>query len=306
MTPSRRLIIDTDPGVDDAVSILMALANPEVEVVGLTTVGGNVSLAQGTRNALALLEFTGSGHVPVARGASRPRRGRYGYSHEFHGRTGLTRWMPAPSIRAWGEPAVDFMAGRLEQQPGEIDVVALGPLTNLARLHRRYPGALAKGRSLTVMGGAVGVTGNVTPHAEFNFYSDPVAAKEVLEAGVPMTLVDLGACRQVWISREDVATSQGEGLLGRLAVEILQGWFEQDPRRGRFEFYDPLTLAVCLDPGIVGIRPVTLEVGTEEGAGWGESRVTGDGGPVSVVDGVDAPRFFALLERLLGFPGMTS
>ena len=303
MTPVRRLIIDTDPGVDDSIAILMALAAPQVEVVGLTTVGGNVSLAQGTRNALSLLEVTGASQVPVSRGASRPRRGKYLYSHEFHGKTGLTRRMPAPSIRECREAAVEFMARRLEQQPGEIDLVALGPLTNLARLHRRYPGVLAKGRSVTVMGGAVGVPGNVTPHAEFNFYSDPVAAQEVLETGVPMTLVDLGACRQVWISREDAAASQGEGPLGRLAAEILQGWFEQDPRRDRFEFYDPLTLAVCLDPDIVGSRPVTLEVGTEQGSRWGESRVTGEGSPVSVADEVDVRRFFALLETLLGIKG---
>lgn len=300
MTASRRLIIDTDPGVDDAIAILMALAAPQVEVVGLTTVGGNVSLAQGTRNALSLLEFAGAGQVPVSRGASRPRRGKYRYSHEFHGRTGLTHRMPAPSIRAGSEPAVEFMSGQLEQQPGEIDLVALGPLTNLARLHRRYPGVLAKGRSVTVMGGAVGVPGNVTPHAEFNFYSDPVAAQEVLETGVPMTLVDLGACRQVSMSREDVAASQGEGLLGRLAAEILQGWFAQGSRRERFEFYDPLTLAACLDPDIIGIRSVTLEVDTGDSERLGESRVVGEGGPVSVADAVDAPRFFALLERLLG------
>ena len=276
MTPSRRLIIDTDPGVDDTIAILMALASPEVEVVGLTTVGGNVSLAQGTRNALALLEFTGSGHVPVARGASRPRRGRYRYSHEFHGRTGLTRRMPAPSIQECSEPAVEFLAERLEQQPGEIDVVALGPLTNLARLHRRYQGALAKGRSLTVMGGAVGVAGNVTPHAEFNFYSDPVAAQEVVETGAPMTLVDLGACRQVWISREDVASSQGEGPLGRLAVEILQGWFEQDPRGERFEFYDPLTLAVV--PGPRHRWNPAGDPGGGYGGGESVGRVAGDRG----------------------------
>lgn len=300
MTPRQRLIIDTDPGVDDAIAILMALAAPEVEVLGLTTVGGNVSLAQGTRNALSLLEFTGAGNVPVSRGASRPRRGKYRYSHEFHGRTGLTRRMPAPSIRAVGEPAVEFMAGRLERQPGEIDLVALGPLTNLARLHRRYPGALAKGRSVIVMGGAVGVPGNVTPHAEFNFYSDPVAAREVMETGVPMTLVDLGACRQVWISREDAAASQGGGPLGRLAAEILQGWFGQDPRRNRFEFYDPLTLAAVIDPAVVRVRPVTLEVDTGVPERLGESRVIREGGPTAVVEGVDAPRFFALLERLLG------
>ena len=286
--------------MDDAIAILMALAAPQVEVVGLTTVGGNVSLAQGTRNALALLEFTGAGNVPVSRGASRPRRGKYRYSHEFHGRTGLTRRMPAPSIRASAESAVEFIAGQLEQQPGEIDLVALGPLTNLARLHRRYPGVLAKGRSMTVMGGAVGVPGNVTPHAEFNFYSDPVAAQEVLETGMPMTLVDLGACRRVSMSRTEVDAAVGKGPLGKLAVEILRGWFEQDPRRERFEFYDPLTVAAIIDPAVVRVRPVTLEVDTRDSERLGESRVVGEGGPVSVVEGVDTARFLALLERLLG------
>ena len=115
-----------------------------------------------------------------------------------------------------------------------------------------------------------------------------------------MTLVDLGACRQVWISREDAAASQGEGPLGRLAAEILQGWFEQDLRRDRFEFYDPLTLAAVIDPAVVRVRPVTLEVDTGDPERLGESRVTGEGGPTAVVEGVDAPRFFALLERLLG------
>ena len=212
----------------------------------------------------------------------------------------MTRPMPAPSIQSIPEPAVDFIAARLEEAPGEIDLAALGPLTNLARLHRRHPGSLGQLRSLVVMGGAVDVPGNVTPHAEFNFHSDPVAAREVVESGVPLTLVDLAACRQVWISREDAASSQGEGTLGRLAVEILQGWFGENPRRERFEFYDPLSLAACLDPEVIGVRPATLEVVAVEGARWGETKISKEGGPVSVVDTVDAPRFFGMLDGLLG------
>ena len=295
-----KVIIDTDPGVDDAIAILMALAAPEVDVLGLTTVGGNVSLSQGTRNALALLEYASASDVPVAKGASRPRRGKFRYSHDFHGRTGLTRRLPRPLTRPIAEPAVDFIAALLEQRPGQIALVALGPLTNLARLHRKHPGTLEKLGSLVVMGGAVGVPGNVTPHAEFNFYSDPVAAQEVVATGVPLTLVDLAACRQVSIGRDGLADSAAGGTLGRLTLELLQGWFETDPTRQRFEFYDPLTLAARIDPAILTARPVTLEVECIDPARWGESRVVAEGGPVSVVDAVDGLRFFALLYWLLG------
>ena len=147
----------------------MALADASVDVLGLSTVGGNVSLAQGTRNALALLEYAGASAIPVARGASRPRRGKFLYSHDFHGKTGLTHRLPRPSTRPAPEMAVDFLAAQLGQWPGQIGLVALGPLTNLARLHRKYPGMLEKAGSLVVMGGAVGVRGNVRPTPSSTF-----------------------------------------------------------------------------------------------------------------------------------------
>ena len=155
------VIIDTDPGVDDAIAILMALAWPDVNVVGLTTVGGNVPLARSTRNTLALLEYAGSEEVPVARGASRPCRGSFGYSYPFHGRSGLTRRLPQPRTRPVTEGAADFLAAKLAQNPGSITIVALGPLSNLARLLKRHPEALNQIGSLVVMGGAVGQPGNV-------------------------------------------------------------------------------------------------------------------------------------------------
>jgi purine nucleosidase len=204
-----RLIIDTDPGVDDAIAILMALACPDVEVLGLTTVGGNVALSRATRNSLALLEYAGRTEVPVLRGAARPLRGRFYYSHHFHQASGLTRRLPRPRSTASPETAVDFLADQLRRYPGRVTLAALGPLTNLARLLRRDPVALCQAASLVVMGGAVNVPGNVTPHAEFNFSSDPLAAREVLACGVPLTLVDLGACRRVFITREGAARGGG-------------------------------------------------------------------------------------------------
>lgn len=299
-----KIIIDTDPGVDDAIAILMALACNDLEVLGLTTVGGNVSLARATRNALALLEYAQRPEVPVARGAARPRRGRFPYSHYFHGPSGLSRRLPSPRASPIDASAAGFLVDQLEQHSRQITLVALGPLTNLARLLRRNSTALNKVQDLLVMGGAVNVPGNVTPQAEFNFYSDPVAAHEVLSSGVPLTLVDLGACRQVFITREEAEKLNSPNPLGRLAAQLVVNWFARDPERRRFEFYDPLTLAAAIQPGLTKTRKVTLSVEAENENGLGESRIVREGGPHLVVDKVDERGFFRLLRDLLEFDGL--
>lgn len=303
MSGPARIIIDTDPGVDDAIAILMALAGPGLEILGLTSVGGNVSLAWATRNARSLLEYAQRPEIPVARGASRPRQGRYPYARHFHGETGLTRRLPPPNTRPVRISAVDFMHQQIMRHTGQVTLVALGPLTNLARLERRYPGILHQLASLVVMGGAVNTPGNVTPQAEFNFYSDPVAAREVLATGVPLTLVDLGASRQVYVTREAAERWKSGQTLGQMVVRLLHNWFEHDETRERFEFYDPLTLAAAIDPAILRTRPVSLAVETEDAGRLGESRVLAEGGPVSVVDQADRERFFDLLTGLLGLEG---
>jgi inosine-uridine nucleoside N-ribohydrolase len=299
-----KIIIDTDPGVDDAIAILMALACPDLEVLGLTTVGGNVSLARATRNALALLEYARRPEVPVARGSARPRRGRFPYSHYFHGPSGLSRRLPRPGASPIEAPAVEFLADQLQQNSGQITLVALGPLTNLARLLRRRSRALDKAQDLLAMGGAVNVAGNVTPHAEFNFYSDPVAAHEVVSSGVPLSLVDLGVCRQVFITRDEAEKLNSLNPLGRLAAQLLVNWFARDPERHRFEFYDPLTLAAAIQPGLIETRRVTLSVETEDENRLGESRTVKEGGPHSVAEKVDRKGFFRLFRELLELDGL--
>jgi inosine-uridine nucleoside N-ribohydrolase len=298
-----KVIIDTDPGVDDALAILMALACTDLEVLGLTTVGGNVALAQATTNALALLEYTQRPEVPVARGAARPRRGRFPYSHYFHGPSGLSRRLPRPRTSPVETSAVGFLADQLQQCSGQITLVALGPLTNLARLLRRNSTVLNKVQDLPVMGGAVNVPGNVTPHAEFNFYSDPVAAHEVLSSGVPLTVVDLGACRQVFITKDEAEKLNSPNPLGRLAAQLLVNWFARGPERHRFEFYDPLTLAAAIQPGLINTREVTLSVEVEDENRLGESRIVREGGPHSVVKKVDEKGFFRLFRDLLELDG---
>ncbi len=294
-----KVIIDTDPGVDDAIAILMALASPSMEIIGLTTVGGNVPLARTTRNSLALLEYMGRSDIPVARGSSRPVKGSFRYARGTHSASGITRKLPNPVTVPIDEAAVDFLARHLQRSQGQVTIIALGPLTNLARLLQRHPPALALAKKLVVMGGAVNSGGNVTEHAEFNFYSDPAAAQLVLSSGVPLTLVDLPACRQVVATREDMTSLRSRSPLGTLALEMLADWFRRDPARQRFVYYDPLTVAATLDPGVITTRDVTLRVEASNPELWGKVTIEGDAGPVALAQQVNTARFHTLFRELL-------
>lgn len=307
--PAAGMIIDTDPGIDDAIAIIMALAaasqaGPAHKLLGLTTVGGNVPLAAGTRNALAVLHAIGRLDIPVYRGGSRPLAGRFGYSFAFHGKTGLPGRLPKPQARAAGQSAIEYLAQSLRAFPGRIMLVALGPLTNLARLMRLHPGVLDLAGSVAVMGGAVNSPGNVTSNAEFNFFSDPVAADIVISSTIPMTLVDLGASRQVALSRRQVQALKGGNSMGQLAIRLLQDWFRLDDNRNQFQFYDPLALAAAIDPQMVGGRHMSLHVETKDQERLGQSRVVRLGGNVAVAEQVDSARFFAMLKRLLDWEGL--
>ena len=302
------MVIDTDPGVDDAIALLMALSCPQIDVVGLTTTAGNVPIGPATRNALAILESVGRADVPVARGATRPIRGRYAYARHVHSAEGLTHPLPPPTLRTTDTDAVQFLSETLRANPGAVTVIALGPLTNLARLHRDQPSVLPLAKRLLVMGGAVQTPGNVTPHAEFNFYSDPTAARMVIESGVPITLMDMAPCRQVFLTREDVLAVRPSTDVGVLAERIMAGWFGQGPTRERFNMYDPLTLVAAVAPQAIAFRSVTMTVddstSTDDSDLWGRCRVLDEsGGPVSVAEpgGVDVTTSLRLIRELLGW-----
>ncbi len=312
MPPNRNapepVIIDTDPGVDDAIAILMALSCPDLEVVGLTITAGNVPLAPATTNALALLEYLGRTDIPVYRGAARPTRGRYAYARHVHTASGLTHQLPKPTTKPSDTGAVQYLAQTLLADPGAVTVVALGPLTNLARVLRRYKSALQSARRIIVMGGAVETPGNATPHAEFNFYSDPTAARRVIESGIPMTLIDLAPCRQVYVSCTEAAGLESPTPAGKLAADLLAGWFLKDPQRERFNLYDPLTLIAAVSPSALTMRPVTLAVNdsetTDDNTKWGQTRVVNPvHGPISVAaaDGVDTQTARAAIRNLMAW-----
>ena len=298
MTQQIQLIIDTDPGVDDAIAILMAMASSEIEILGLTTVGGNVPLARATRNALSLLQAASRSDIPVAKGASRPLRGKFAYAPHFHGPGGLSQRLPDPANGPVEDGAVKFLYDQLTGERGEAVLVALGPLTNLAVLLRERPIALEQAKQIVVMGGAVNTPGNVTPEAEFNFYCDPVAADIVLSSRLPITMVDLAACRQVKINREQALGLKSATPLGRLMLDMLQGWFHREPSREEFEFCDPLAMAIALHPAIATATKVDLDVGIEKDELLGATSETGGPGEITLAQDVDSSRFFALFGRL--------
>ncbi len=301
-------MIDTDPGVDDAIALLMALSCPSMDIVGLTTTAGNVPVGPATRNTLAILESAGRADIPVARGATRPIRGRYAYARHVHSAEGLTYPLPPPETRTSDTGAVQFMAETLQANPGAVTLIALGPLTNLARLNRNRPSVLQLAKRVFVMGGAVGSPGNSTPHAEFNFYSDPTAARLVIESGVPITLIDMAPCRQVYLTKDDVEGARASTEAGNLAERLLSGWFRQDPTRERFYMYDPLTLVAAVDPNAIRFRSVTMTIddseSTEDATLWGRCRVLDDAeGPIRVAEpkGVDVQASLRLIRELLGW-----
>ena len=173
-------------------------------------------------------------------------------------------------------------------------------MTNLAWRWLRHPGALEQIGRLVIMGGAVNAPGNVTPHAEFNFYSDPEAAALVLSSGVPLTLVDLAVCRRVGIDRQKLDRLEAKSRLGRLAIELLANWFRRQADREWFEFYDPLALAVALEPDLVSTYQASIKVEAADSARLGETLVTGLGGPIAVAQRVDSDGFFTLMQDTLG------
>lgn len=255
MLQKRRLIIDTDTASDDAVALVMALRHPDVQVDAITVVSGNVPLMQASLNARLCVEKCGA-EVPVYEGADRPLQRTAEYADWFHGKDGMSDMnYAAPATPAAGTDAVDELIRRFQAAPGEIELITLGPLTNIALALEREPRLATWVKHCTIMGGAACTVGNVTPAAEYNIWVDPEAAHRVFHSGMPMTMVG-------WeLSRFDAAISQSEvdELLG-LNTELAT--FAIDCNRvathasiviqkaAGLMLADPVAMAVALEPSV--------------------------------------------------------
>jgi inosine-uridine nucleoside N-ribohydrolase len=248
---STPIVIDCDPGHDDAIAILLALSSPEVEVRGITTVAGNQTLDKTTRNALKVLELAGRTDVPVAAGADAPLKRTLRVAANVHGESGLDGPdLPEPTTKAVDAHAADFLAELIE--PGVV-LVPVGPLTNVALTLQRHPDVRDRLERIVWMGGAI-AEGNVTPAAEFNAFVDPEAAAIVLGSGIPVTMIGLDVTHKALFTRDHADRLRGAGAAGRAVAELSD--FFQRFHESRYAFdgspiHDALAVAHVIDPTLV-------------------------------------------------------
>jgi len=220
---ATRVLIDCDPGHDDAIALLLALASPELEVLGITTVAGNQTLEKTTANALKILEFSGRTEIPVAAGAPRPLVREQYVAAYVHGETGMDGpELPQPATKPVEQHAVDFLAERIE--PGVV-LIPTGPLTNIGLLLARYPEVADRIARIVLMGGAI-AEGNVTPAAEFNIWADPEAAARVFTSGIDVTMIGLDVTHKALFRPADSERLAVTGRTGKLVAELF-GFYQQ-------------------------------------------------------------------------------
>ena len=294
-----KVLIDTDPGTDDVLAIMMALASPDLDVVGLTTVGGNARLADTTRNALGVLEYVGATDVPVYAGASRPLKGGYQHAYHVHGPAGLGVRLPSPRISPRAGVAHKLIIDLASKYRGKMVVIALGPLTNVAKALAVEPRVAEWTKEIVVMGGAVEVPGNVTPYAEFNLYNDPWAAEIVLSSGIAATLVGLDVTQQTSIARTDEPWVDGGAPAARLARRIIENWFKSHPKEGGYHLHDPLAVAAAIHPGLLQYRAAWVTVELHDPERRGQTVAAYGTGPVRVAVGVNVQGAKSQVMRLL-------
>jgi purine nucleosidase/pyrimidine-specific ribonucleoside hydrolase len=321
----KRVIIDTDPGIDDALALLLALQSPELDIAAITTVSGNVSVETATRNVFTIFSLLPSVvRPPVAKGAAKPRQKAPVFATDIHGDDGLGRLdryrdatgkprYAIPAVTLSPREAAEEILYQLSTTPHPLPVIALGPLTNIAAAIEKDRKTMVKAQQIVLMGGAITVPGNVTPAAEFNIYVDPHAAHIVFTSGIPLTVVGLDVTRQVKLTKNLIETTVAPAntvvsqFLCDCTAELLAFAEAREGEPG-LSLHDPLAVGVTIDPSFVSTEALPVEIETEGRVT--EGMTVADRRPVKparkkpanaeVCLGVDAPRFLSFfLERVL-------
>jgi purine nucleosidase/pyrimidine-specific ribonucleoside hydrolase len=306
------LIVDSDPGLDDALAIGLALARPELEVLAVTTVGGNADVRHCTENALRLLQAFGRDDVPVAEGAAAPLVGEVVRATEVHGEGGIgTTQLPTATSSAHPAGAVELIARFLRQHPEPVVIAPIGPLTNIALVLRIYPELAGRIAHLSIMGGSIG-EGNATVSAEFNIYADPEAADIVFRSGVPITMMGLDVTHQALLDRSSAEALRGLGTAsGRVAAELTDYALDRNMAWGRTTtaIHDAVAVAHLAIADLVDVAPYNVSVDTTDGPARGRTvcdglpyRLGRDGRAANAEVGirVDRGRFETLLIEAFG------
>ncbi|WP_424964633.1 nucleoside hydrolase [Dinoroseobacter sp. S375] len=308
----RNIIIDTDPGQDDAVAILLALASPdEVNVLGITAVAGNVPLELTAKNARIVCELAGHPEIPVHAGCDRPIARTLVTAEHVHGKTGLDGpVLPDPTMPLADQHAVAFIIETLRRAPeGTVTLCPLGPLTNIATAFAEAPDIIPRVAEIVLMGGAYFEVGNITPAAEFNIYVDPEAAKAVFAAGVPLVVMPLDVTHKALTTAPHIA---GFRALGTRVGDMVAAWTDFFERFDKEKYgsegaplHDPCVIAYLLQPELFSGRLINVEIevdspltrGMTVADWWG---VTDRAPNALLIGDVDAEGFFALLTERIG------
>lgn len=291
----KRVIIDTDPGLDDAIAILFALGSDQFEVLGLTTVAGNIGLERTTKNAGGLLAVMGRSDVPVISGTDLPlTRELQDLVAIVHGTDGLKGVsLPEPLAKPLDDAPAWIARTLAAAEPGSIDILALGPLTNIAHVLTEHPEVTDRIGEIIVMGGTIHEPGNSGPNSEFNFASDPEAASVVIGSSAKVTIIPLDVTRQVR-AQTDYVGGLPDTPHGRLARELLTAYL-QDGRQSR-PLHDPCVMLAAIDPTIFRIENMKLDIDLGDDPDAGRLLVDRRGKPIDVALGVDAERALTLLR----------
>jgi len=303
----KPVILDVDPGHDDAVAIMMACGSPGLDLLAVTTVAGNATLPKTTRNALRILSLIGRTDVPVADGASGPLERSLRTAEDIHGESGMDGpEIPEATFEPDGRGAVGLIADTLRESPEPVALIPVGPLTNVAAFLKAHPDLKGKISRISLMGGSMGL-GNTTPAAEFNIYVDPEAAREVFESGLPITMSGLDVTHQAGAGRTERDRLRGIGDVGEVVAGFLDFFAGTYERVFGFDappLHDPVAVAAVLEPGLLKTRPMNVEVECESDLTRGETvcdlhGVTGKPQNADVGVKLDREAFFDLLHDSL-------
>jgi pyrimidine-specific ribonucleoside hydrolase len=303
----KPVILDVDPGHDDAVAIMMACGSPGLDLRAVTTVAGNATLPKTTRNALRILSLIGHTDVPVGVGASGPLERSLRTAEGIHGESGMDGpEIPESAFEPDDRGAVKLIADTLREASEPVVLVPVGPLTNVAMLLKAHPDLKEKISRVSLMGGSMGL-GNTTPAAEFNVYVDPEAAREVFGSGLPITMSGLNVTHQAGVGRAERDRLRGIGEVGEVVAGFLDFFAETYERVFGFDappLHDPVAVAAVLEPGLLKTRPMNVEVECESDLTRGETvcdfhGVTGKPPNADVGVELDREGFFDLLHDSL-------
>lgn len=296
------ILIDCDPGHDDAIALLLTLASPELDLLAVSTVAGNTTLDKTTANALRVLEKAGRSDIEVAAGHDKPLRRPLVVAEHVHGPTGLDGPpLEKPTRAASSEHAVEMLASRIRNQGTPVTLIPMGPLTNIASLLTTHPDIRSQIERIVVMGGAIR-GGNTTPYAEFNVFVDPEAAQIVFASGLNVTMIGLDVTHQALMGSTHADILRQAGECGRFVADLLD-YFIVQHQDSSVPIHDALAVATVIWPDLVTTRNCTLEVDCTDLDRRGETRESRFGASVRVGVEVDGELFARrVVDRLSTLP----